>query len=291
MSASIVGDQLFPREEREGRVAAGLELGGGKSDRTAMVELIFFTKEQKIFLHSLQGGIGASDSRTADAVLIKKLTESPARKIAVNAPMTFPPYVHAPEAELVPMEQSKDASVQWMLREAKRAGIEKRKFPTPYTQRAVDLYLRTRVQPKFQFDLHFEEAMGSGRAPLATRMRYIGSQIHNKHWLEVEPRLTLFRLAEWFQIPERELRRYRDIEDGASYRLSILEYLQYDLRENGFPQLFLYDTDMETIAKELPLFNAILSAMMPVYQECNLLESPEIDFDPQWGFVAIPFAR
>lgn len=271
-----------------GQSFAGLELGGGKSDRTALIHLEYFPQENRFFLRNIQSNLGASALDSADDILIEEIHKIDATAIGVNAPLGFPPYLTCDENLLVPPEMSEDASVIWMMEEAKRAGLGPKKLPTPYTQRALDVYLRTRVQTKFEFDLHLEETMGAGRAPLATRMRYLASQSPGIEYFEALPRLALVILAEWYRIPGRELRRYRDIEEGAGHRLSILHYLQNDLRERGLPQLFLYDADMEGVARDLPAFNALLCGMMVVYQHVGLIEKPDSDFQLEWGYMIIP---
>ncbi len=267
---------------------AGLELGGGKSDRTALVCLEFFAQDSRIFLRKVLKNLGATTLGSADEVLIQEMKKAEASIIGVNAPLGFPPYVSCDAKHLVPVELSQDESVVWMIEEAKRSGLASRKLPTPYTQRSLDVYLRTRVQARFEFDLHLEETMGSGRAPLATRMRYILSQAPGIEFHEALPRLALVVLAEWYCIPDRELRRYRDIEEGAGHRLSMLHYLQSDLREKGLPQLFLYDSDMDGLAKDLSVFNALLCGLMAAYYRVGLVESPGSDFQKHWGFMIIP---
>ena len=175
-----------------------------------------------------------------------------------------------------------------MYKEAKRQKFPAQKTPTPYTQRPIDIFLRTRIQPLFPIDLQVEETLGSARAPLAARMQYLQSVLAKYHFLETNPRLTLLALSKWFSIGKREINRYKDLEFGAACRFRILESMEIDLKGWEIPQLFLYESDKITISKNLDLFYAFLNALMAGYSKNDLLLRPEKDFQEKWGFIAIP---
>ena len=179
-------------------------------------------------------------------------------------------------------------SIRWMHKEAKKQKLPAQKAPTPYTQRPIDIFLRTRVQPLFSMDLQVEETLGSARAPLTARMQYLQSVLSEYNFLETNPRLTLLTLSKWFSIGRREVRRYKDLESGTTCRFRILEAMEMDLKKHKIPQLFLYELDKITISKNLDLFYAFLNALVAVYSKNNLLLKPEKDFQEDWGFIAIP---
>lgn len=276
------------RAKEESMRIVGLELGGGKSGRTAIVLLEYFPRQRKIFLREQIAHVGASSNQFGDEVLIEHLRRLKPLFIAVNAPLTLPPCVQCPIRDCAGFRDCRSKPVRWMHEEATRARIPIPKHPTPYTQRPLDVYLRTRVQPRFQQDLFLEESLGAGRAPLAMRMQYIRARFPKQKFLETQPRLALFGIAEWFGLTARELRKYREPEVGMEYRHGILDRVQHDLTRKKVPHLFLYEAELSLLAEELPSFQALLSGLMVVYQREGLLEKPDADFDAAWGWVAMP---
>lgn len=266
----------------------GLELGGGKSGRTALVVFDFYPKQRKLFLTDHQAHIAASAIRTGDEVLLEALATAKLDRIGVNAPITMPPCVPCALADCGDVRKCKQPAVRWMRDEAEQAGITALKFPTPYTQRPLDVYLRTRIQPRFRHDLFIEESLGAGRAPLALRWQFLRQRLGRKKVFETSPRLALLTMARAYGITDRELRRYRSPEEGVEYRLSILERLQGAHLGPKVPELFLYEAERLTLARELPSFQALLSALACAFAENRLIEKPDADYDPEWGFVLIP---
>ena len=199
--------------------ALGIELGGGKSERTALVLLEYYQREKKVFLHEHQAKIGAGAHRYGDEVLLEEIKKLNADRTGVNAPLSLPPCVQCSVKGCSGFRDCKNPPVRWMHEEAVRAKIPVSKHPTPYTQRPLDVYLRTEVQPRYNFDLFLEETLGAGRAPLALRMQYLLSRLGRKNFLETDPRVALAGIAPWFGMANRELRRYRLPEEGVEYRL------------------------------------------------------------------------
>ncbi len=271
-----------------GKRFLGLDLGGSKSKHTCLVLLECFKTSKsvgKIFLSKAIPKILASSTQCSDEVLLHHIHTLNPHTIGVNVPLQLPPCLectlsHCPGFQICEVEE-----VKWMHNEAQRMGEKPQKFPTPYTQRAGDVYLRSRVQPHFSFDLFIEEAMGS-RAPLTSRMKYLKRHLSSINFTEVYPRITLLGLAPWFSIPQRLLSRYRDLDDGKECRLQILNHLEKDV--NKLPHLFLYDTDKETLSQDLNSFYALLNALMPIYQDWGFATPLDRDYNHNWGNVAVP---
>ena len=269
----------------------GLELGGGKSGRTSLVLLEYYPKDKKVFVSERVPNVAATATRYGDEVLLDHLRKLKPARIGVNAPLSLPPCVRCRYPECGGYRECSYAPVRWMHEEAVRAKIPVLKHPTPYTQRPVDVFLRTRVQPRYGIDLFIEESLGAGRAPLAARMQYLQSQIGKKLFLETSPRLALVGIADWYGVTARELRRYRLPEDGVEHRRHILVKLQEDLTAFGLPQLFLYEAEAQEIAESLPCFQALLSGFMVVCADAGFLRDRDPDFEKSWSFVAIPRPR
>jgi hypothetical protein len=262
----------------------GLELGGSR--RTAVVCLEFQTGDSKVFLVETRAHLHGTREETADEAVIRAVNDLGPDLIAVDAPLTFPPCLVCDVAACPGTMGCPKPAVQWMREESERRRWGKAKFPPPYTHRPADLLMRGRWQDDSPMPIPAEEAFGSGRAPLTARMSYLRKHLTCKNLLEVSPRFALAGLADWYGVSTRELRRSRDVEHGAENRFTILNKIAQISLAPGLPHLYLYMTDVVALAKDLSSFDALLCALMGVFQELNLLEAPEIN--PEWGMVAKP---
>jgi hypothetical protein len=266
-----------------GRRILGLELGGGR--RTAIVCLDFFPSEGKVFLESSQHPHGTREE-TADEALIRSVNALSPELIAVDAPLTLPPCLDCALPLCPGAMECTVPSVRWMREEAARRRWAKAKFPPPYTHRPVDLLMRGRWQDDAPLSIPTEEVFGSGRAPLTARMRYLRRHLQAASFLEANPRFALAGIAEWYGLSVRELRRCRDVEYGAENRFLILNKITAQRERPELPHVFLYMTDIVSIAKDLSTFDALLCGLMGLFSQLGLLEAPELD--PAWGTVARP---
>ncbi|MGZ3653537.1 MAG: hypothetical protein ACXWR4_19330 [Bdellovibrionota bacterium] len=262
----------------------GLELGGSR--RTAVVCLEYTSRGEKVFLAATHAQLRGTHDETADEILIRTVNELKPDLIGVDAPLTFPPCLVCDVPACPGVGGCPKASVQWMREESARRHWSKAKFPPPYTHRPIDLLMRGRWQDDSPMPIPAEEAFGSGRAPLTARMSYLRKHFDCKNLLEVSPRFALAGIAEWYGISTRELRRCRDMEHGAENRFTILNKVAEKNVAPELPHVFLYMTDVVSLAKDLSSFDALLCALMGVYAELGLLEAPELD--PNWGYVAKP---
>lgn len=273
----------------KGKLSLGLELGGGKSARTSLVVLKYFPSEKRVFLSEVQSQIQGSRTESGDEALLRLLDGyDNIHSIAVHAPLSLSPCLQCQLPQCPRFENCNVASVAWMREEARRLKLTAQKSPTPYTQRPVEMYIRSRVQKDLPIDVPLEESLGSGMAPLAARMQYLKRHIRAENFYEVFPKISLVAMAAWFGITNRELRRYRDVEDGVENRMMILERLSIGAKVENVPELFLYNTDLVLLAKDIDAFDAFIAALMPIYAQCSLLREFDKDYESTWGVVAIP---
>lgn len=265
---------------------AGLELGGSKSARTALTVLEYFPSENKLFLRTLHTQIKGEGDAYSDERLLSLVREAKGAVLGVNAPLTLSPCLACKLPVCPGFRLCEEPAVRWMREESARLGIHPEKQPTPYTQRPVDLLVRGRYQDRSPVPLPSEESFGSGRAPLAARARYLMRHLDRVSLLEVQPRLALALLAPAYPLSPRELRRYRDVEDGVENRVSILEKLGDEPHAEGLPRIFLYNSDIYALARDLAAFDSFLCALMAVYSDLGLLEKS--GFEPSWGELAVP---
>ncbi|MCO5141615.1 MAG: DUF429 domain-containing protein [Oligoflexia bacterium] len=257
---------------------AGLELGSER--RTQIVCLKYFSQENKIFLDSFHDGkeIFLKEIEP-DLGLIQFFNEHKIQSLGVDAPLSLPPCI---ECKLIcpGIGNCKVSSVQWMQREYESYNQgKKNKTPIPYGQRPVDLLLKSRWKNSY---VDQESGLSANRAPLAARMTYLKKHIAVQKLIEVNPRLSVVDLAHNFRISDREIRRYRSLEFGIESRARILEELTK--QSSWAPHLFLYNSELSKIIENISIFDALICALMAVYDHANLLE--EMPFSSDWGSVA-----
>lgn len=270
---------------KEQNIFLGVELGGSRSSRTSLVALRLFSQEKKIFLTEIHSGLQGVIGENADDHLISLLNANSEAPIGINAPLTLPPCVGC-ELKCPRVENCVVPAVEWMREQAATSKTSKNKLVAPYAQRPIDILLRTKWLQEISVEIPLDETLGSGRAPLAARMQYLKRHLLSKKLLEVHPRFALAKIAPWFKISERELRRLRDVEEGLEIRIGILEKISGKPYSARVPSLFLYRADLLQLAQDISAFDALFCALMPAYEQLDLLESPELDI--AWGNLAKP---
>lgn len=263
--------------DRRGERFLGIELGGSR--RTAAVTLELFREEKKVFLREIESPVEALGDETPDESLLRLIESAKPLVIGIDAPLTLPPLFWKDE------DSAREAE-EWMKVEAKRQRWGRGKEPCGYALRPVDLLLRGPWQEEVIVPFPVDDSFGAGRAPLAARMQYLQKKLPGARFLEAVPRLSLGGIARWYGISAREVRRARDVEEGAEQRMGILDALSQEGKLLGLPQLFLYKADIASLAQDLSAFDAFLCALMAVFEATGFLEKPA--FPSDWGNVAKP---
>lgn len=258
----------------------GLELGGSKSSRTAVVVLDYYKDKNKVFVSEIFTHIQGDHEETGDERLVERLNAYRPSVIGVNAPLSLPPCITCTLPVCPTYQQCSVPAVEWMRKQAKKLKLSKAKHPTPYTQRPGDVALRGML------NVPLEETLGAGRSPLAARMQYLKRHMSVEKLIEVNSRVALSGLIDWYRLSARDLRRYRNVEFGVETRYSILERMGEESSMNAIPDLFLYKADTLALAQHLVAFDAFLSAMMALASDLGLLAKAPGPSD--WGFVASP---
>jgi len=170
----------------------GVDLGGGKGKKTAFA-----------VLDRSRDGVTVTrllprpkEPPFYDAALVDTLLEhGKGAVICIDAPLTLPPCLRCKEPVCPGQPACVDEEVLTMRtlangqEKTKRDHRRGKPVVTPYTQRATDLYLRSR-------GLIARETMGQAMGPLAARaahlVRALGRQFRlNENLIEVYPRATL----------------------------------------------------------------------------------------------------
>lgn len=170
----------------------GVDLGGGKGKKTALAVL----ERSRDGVTVTQLCPRAKEAPLYDAALVSALlSRAENAVVCVDAPLTLPPCLRCAEPVCPGQDACVDAEVLTMRGFATPdpgSGRDLRRgkpVVTPYTQRATDLYLRSR-------GIRARETLGQAMGPLAARaahlVRALGQRYRlNHNLIEVFPKATL----------------------------------------------------------------------------------------------------
>jgi predicted nuclease with RNAse H fold len=170
----------------------GVDLGGGKGKKTALAVL----ERSRDGVTVTRLAPKAKGPPLYDAALLADLLGQHGEcMVCIDAPLTLPPCLRCAEPVCpgqVACVNAEVAAMRTLAAHEPPAGRDHRRGKptiTPYTQRAADLYLRSR-------GVSARETMGQAMGPLAARaahlVRALGHRFRlNENLIEVYPRATL----------------------------------------------------------------------------------------------------
>jgi hypothetical protein len=259
---------------------AGVALGGGKTDRTAVVIVEYYPEHNKVFLRRTFDHVKAEGDHTADQAILDLLSkqETPLHSITFDTPLTLPGCLlctcEAPGYEKCPRPE-----VQWMWKvfEGRKKSKRPNKMFTPYTERAAEIYISNFLEEPF----HPHHALGANMAPLTARALYLKSRLHVKA-IETYPRLALWRIGRNLKISKSHLRHHRHTGDGDESRLHILKSLIE--REIAF----IYQQDVKTLVENWFAFEAFICALVGFLEYREQTAPRPADFPEDSAWISFP---
>lgn len=232
---------------------AGVALGGGKTDKTAVAVLEYYPDQKRIFLRSLRDKISSRGETSADEMLLEVLTEEEKSLslIAFDAPLALPKCIPC-ELRCPGVEKCREPEIKWIREIHKKRAKNKRpnKMFTPYTERAVEIYIANELEEAF----HPSHALGANAAPLTARAHFLKRRLSG-NTIECFPKLSLWRIGLALGIQKSYLRFHKHSVDGDEARLHILKALIE--REIAF----IYQQDLRTMIENNVAFEAFISAL------------------------------
>jgi hypothetical protein len=277
----------------------GLDLSGAKNAKTTIAVLEYYPKEGKIFLLDVHPGIGADAESSSDEALIETITdhadEHPDLKMGINVPLTLPPCVICTKKSCPLPHSCVVPEVKWMrTQHARQAPTAKKTtskriarmkdYFTPYTQRPIELWLKSEVLSKLPPKIRFEidETLGGNKAPLTARMHFLKMHLSNYEMHEVLPKLTVALMMPFLKISNRTLSQYRQLDEGVHARETIIEKMCDSL------DIFIYDRDLKKITQNLNAFDAFICAYTVLLYDRNECVTPPRGFPTQSGWIRYP---
>lgn len=231
----------------------GMSLGGGKTDKTCMSVIEYYPSQRKIFLSRLFDKIRNEGEVSADLQIHRLITEMPTvESVSFDVPLQLPKHLLPCPCGCIGYEDCTEPEIQWMWKHY-RAQAKKKSPPrlfTPYTERCVEMYLKTELEEPFDLP----HALGSNLAPLTARAQFITQRL-KVPVLEVFPKLTLWRLGNSLHLGKSHLKFHRHWEGGhASRQLILSKMMDKSLA-------FIYDQDVKTLAESPQAFDSFLCAL------------------------------
>ncbi len=258
----------------------GVCLGGGKTDKTCLALVEYYPEQNKIFLSRLFEKVKSEGEVSSDLQLHNLIQEqeSNLHSIAFDIPLTFPKCVRC-ELKCPGYEACKEPEIKWMWDFYRERNEKKRptKLFTPYTERCSELYLSAALEENF----HPSHALGANLAPLVARARFITRRLDTPV-IEVNPKISLWRMGRSLNIPKSYLRFHRHSVEGESSRKFILE----KLIENDIA--FLYVQDVRAMTENNQAFEAFICAITAVLEYKGQVEARPEGFPAAEAWTILP---
>ena len=259
---------------------AGVSLGGGKTDKTAVAILEFYPDKKRVFLRSLREKVSMSGEISADDNLVRILTEEEKNltSIAFDVPLQVPKCFRC-ELKCPGIEACKEPEIKWMRDVHKKRAKLKRpnKMFTPYTERPAEIYISHELEEPF----HPSHALGANAAPLTARARFLSRRLRSP-LIEVYPKLSLWRIGVDLDIPKSYLRFHRHAVDSDEARLFILRTLI------DKEIAFIYQQDLREMVENNVAFEAFICALTAFLRYRGQTEKCPASFPKGEAWIEFP---
>ena len=280
MSRKRVSSSKGQGSQLKKKVFLGLSISGGKTDKTCFSVIEYFPDQNKIFLSQLVDKIKTDKETSSDLKLHQLILpyEKSATSLSMNVPLTWPKCIRC-RLKCPGYEACKEKEIQWMWKKF-RKNIKKNKLKklfTPYTERCVEQYLASEIEEVF----HLPHALGANVAPLTARAFFIKKRLKLK-FLEVYPKLNLWRIGRALGIQKSYLRAHKHAVSGLDARKAILDNLV------DMDVAFIYVQDFQTMVRDSHAFDAFICALTGVLKYRNQCEKKPKDFPSSEGWIEIP---
>jgi len=259
----------------------GIDLSGGKNDRTSLAVLDYYSKEKKLFLTHIYEHIEQVGDLSADQSLFEIIREHQdhLEYLCIDAPLKFPKCIRC--LLVCPgYERCKEKEITWMWKQhrAKKKKHPRVKLFTPYTQRAAEIYINTETPE----GLHPMETLGANIAPLTARAHFLLRRFPKIKAIEVYPKLSVLRIGQGMKVVKSHLQHYKHQVGGDESRQVILQDLiKHDVA-------FIYQQDYQKLIDNPHSFDAFISAVTGFLKFKGQCEKPPKDFPIADGWIDFP---
>lgn len=257
----------------------GLSLSGGKSDRSCLAVIDCYSEPRRLFLTGIFDRIKSEEFISADLKLhelISQFSEA-CRWIGFDVPLTLPTCVTC-ELRCPGFETCSVTEMKWMRTVYQKIQKKKpKKMFTPYTQRALDLFL----QELEEDNLEIQQALGANLAPMTARALFIKRRLELPTF-EVAPKISVFRLGQKLGVNKTHLLNYRSTTHGEDARRTFLQSL---IDKTG---LFIYQQDLKILIESYHAFDSLICAIVGQLHSQGKAEPAPDDFPAKAGWAVFP---
>lgn len=259
----------------------GIDLSGGKNDRTSLAVLDYYPREKKLFLTHVYEKIDQAGDVSADQALFEIIKEHQENLeyLCIDAPLKFPVCMRC-DLVCPGYERCKVKEIGWMWKQHKvlKSKRPRAKLFTPYTQRAAEIYINTETPE----GIAPMETLGANIAPLTARAHFLVRRFPNLKAIEVFPKLSVLRIGQSMKIAKSHLHHYKHQMGGDESRQVILQnLLKHDI-------VFIYQQDYLKLIENAHSFDAFISAFTGFLKYNGQCEEPPKDFPMADGWIDFP---
>lgn len=258
----------------------GLSLSGGKSDKACLAVVDYYQGSHRLFLNRIFDRVRTEEFISADHKLHELILQfsEHCQWLLMDVPLTLPK-CHTCDLECPGYETCNEPEIKYMR--GIYQGSEKRKpkrLFTPYTQRAVDLYL----QENGEEGIEVQHALGANLAPLVARARFIQRRLPRLHCLEVLTKIAVYRLGLELKVNKSQLKVYRNSVGGDEARKVILQAMS---ERWG---VFFYNHDLKLMVENFHAFEAFICAFVGYLKHLNKNWERPAGFPRSEGWPELP---
>lgn len=258
----------------------GISLSGGKNDKACVAVVEYYPKYHKVFLSRLFEKIKSDDGISADLKIheIIEQYKGEVETVAFDVPFN-PPLSFDCEPGCVAYENSDAPHIKWMWEHHRKRAAKKKnvRLFTPYTQRAVEMYVATELEEP----MIMHDALGANVAPMMARARYISRRL-TLPLIEVFPKLSVWRIGRSLNVMKSHLRFHKHSVGGDDSRRSILHAL------SAHNVVFVYEQDVRAMVANNHAFEAFICAFTAFLKYKSQTEPRPAGFPPSEAWIDFP---
>lgn len=256
-------------------------MAGGKTDKAAAALVEYYPEQNKIFLSQIVEKLKSEGDISSDLQLVEALENAaqPFDFVSFNAPLTLPKCVRC-TLKCPGFEVCTEPEIQWMWNHHRENIVPNKpnsRLFTPYTERCAEMFLSTAVEE----DMQIQHGLGANMAPLFARAQYLSRRIGGEK-IEVNPRISLWRIGRSLNIQKSYLKFHRHSVGGEEARQAILMALV----THGIA--FLYEHDVRLMIANGHAFDAFICALTAVLKTKGQCVARPNDFPFDEAWIEIP---
>jgi hypothetical protein len=258
----------------------GISLSGGKADKACVAVVEHYPKFKKIFLSKIFEKIKTEAELSADLKIHDFIQgyEGKVESVAFDVPW-IRPFCNRCDLPCPGYESCQVEHIQWMRKHNQLEQKKKKpkKLFTPYTERSVEMYLKTEIEEP----MNFGPALGANLAPLLARASFIQRRL-DLPCIEVFPKLSIWRIGRALDISKTHLRYHRHSTSGNESRRVILQALT----SNNLA--FVYEQDFRLMVENNHAFEAFICALTGYLRYTGQTEARPAGFPSNEDWIEFP---